>query len=233
MSGAEGEARFWPLLGEKDRSGIRVEGRTVTFAGDALLCLEGEPSTHVFILLSGWVKIISAGSDGREMLSGLRGPGDVVGEIAGEVTGYRTATVRAIGTVHTLIVAAARFGAYLDTHPDAGHAYRKAMASHQLASYEVRRDQALSNGAQRLARLLLDLTQQQRAEQRGAASAPGSPAGLPLSQEDLASLIGASRATVTRTLSNWRSRGAVRTGQRHITVLDDTILRRITHDRSG
>jgi CRP/FNR family transcriptional regulator, cyclic AMP receptor protein len=229
MSGAEGEARFWQLLGETDRSAIRVEGRTVTFAGNALLCLEGEPSTHVFILLSGWVKIILAGSDGREMLSGLRGPGDVVGEIAGEVTGYRTATVRAIGTVHTLIVAADRFGAYLDTHPDASHAYRKAMASHQLASYEVRRDQALSNGAQRLARLLLDLTQRHGAGQPSA----GGPAGLPLSQEDLASLIGASRATVTRTLHNWRSRGAVRTGPRHITVLDDTILRRITHDRPG
>jgi len=229
MSGAEGEARFWQLLGEKDRSAIRGEGRTVTFAGGAPLCLEGEPSTHVFILLSGWVKIILAGSDGREMLAGLRGPGDVVGEIAGEVTGYRTATVRAIGTVHTLILAADRFGAYLDTHPDAGHAYRKAMTSHQLATYEVRRDQALSNGAQRLARLLLDLTQRHGTERRGA----DSPADLPLSQEDLASLIGASRATVTRTLHNWRSRGAVRTGPRHITVLDDTILRRITHDRPG
>jgi CRP/FNR family transcriptional regulator, cyclic AMP receptor protein len=229
MSGAEGEARFWQLLGEKDRSAIRAEGRSVTFAGHALLCLEGEPSTHVFILLSGWVKIISAGSDGREMLCGLRGPGDVVGEIAGEVTGYRTATVRAIETVHTLIVAADRFGTYLDTHPDAGHAYRKAMASHQLAAYEVRREQALSNGAQRLARLLLDLTQRHATERRGA----DSPADLPLSQEDLASLIGASRATVTRTLHNWRSRGAVRTGPRHITVLDDTILRRITHDRPG
>ena len=34
---------------------------------------------------------------------------------------------------------------------------------------------------------------------------------LPLSQEELASLAGASRATVTRALSNWRERGFIRT----------------------
>jgi len=124
--------------------------------------------------------------------------------------------------VRALLVAAARFGSYLDTHPGAARAYRRAMASRQLASYAERRDQALSSGAQRLARLLLDLT-----ERHNVAGGPGSTAALPLSQEDLASLIGASRATVTRTLHNWRSRGAVSTGQRHVTVLDDTILRRI------
>jgi CRP-like cAMP-binding protein len=222
MIGAEGEARFWPLLGDQDRSALRAEGRAVTFADKAVLCLEGEPSTHVFIVLTGWVKIISADSEGRELLAGLDGPGDLVGELAAELTGYRTATVQAVGTVRALLVAAARFGSYLDTHPGAARAYRRAMASRQLASYAERRDQALSSGAQRLARLLLDLT-----ERHNVAGGPGSTAALPLSQEDLASLIGASRATVTRTLHNWRSRGAVSTGQRHVTVLDDTVLRRI------
>jgi CRP/FNR family cyclic AMP-dependent transcriptional regulator len=226
MTGAEGEARFWPLLGDLDRSALRAEGRTVSYADKAPLCLEGEPSTHVFILLSGWVKIISADSAGRELLAGLRGPGDLVGELAGEVTGYRTATVRAIGPVQALLVAAARFGGYLDSHPVAAHAYRRAMASHQLASYEVRRDQALSSGAQRLARVLLDLT-----ERHNVAGGASGAAALPLSQEDLASLIGASRATVTRTLHNWRSRGAVSTGQRQVTILDDSILRRVAGRR--
>lgn len=226
MTGAEVQAPFWPLLGDLDRSALRAEGRTVSYADKAPLCLEGEPSTHVFIVMSGWVKITSADSAGRELLAGLRGPGDLVGELAGEVTGYRTATVRAIGTVRALLMAAARFDGYLDSHPAAARAYRKAMASHQLASYQGRRDQALSSGAQRLARVLLDLT-----ERHNVASGPGSAAALPLSQEDLASLIGASRATVTRTLHDWRSRGAVRTGQRHVTILDDTILRRVAGPR--
>jgi CRP-like cAMP-binding protein len=43
---------------------------------------------------------------------------------------------------------------------------------------------------------------------------------LPLSKDELASLAGTSRATVTRALSNWRKRGFIRTGQRHFTIID-------------
>ena len=50
---------------------------------------------------------------------------------------------------------------------------------------------------------------------------------MPLSQEELASLAGASRATVTRALSNWRRRGIIRTGQRDITITGLKDLRKI------
>jgi CRP-like cAMP-binding protein len=53
---------------------------------------------------------------------------------------------------------------------------------------------------------------------------------MPLSQEELASLAGASRATVTRALSNWRQRGFIRTGQRRITIIDLPALRQIASD---
>jgi CRP/FNR family transcriptional regulator, cyclic AMP receptor protein len=50
---------------------------------------------------------------------------------------------------------------------------------------------------------------------------------LPLSQEELASLAGTSRATVTRALSNWRKRGFIRTGQRRVMITDPRGLRHI------
>jgi CRP-like cAMP-binding protein len=50
---------------------------------------------------------------------------------------------------------------------------------------------------------------------------------MPLTQDELASLAGTSRATVTRAFSNWRKRGFVLTGQRHITILDQAGLKRI------
>jgi CRP-like cAMP-binding protein len=80
----------------------------------------------------------------------------------------------------------------------------------------------LFSGSQRLAGLLLDL-----AEQGGDSSDDALMTILPLSQEELASLIGASRSTVARALSNWRSRRIVRTHQRNITIIDPTGLQRI------
>jgi CRP-like cAMP-binding protein len=54
-----------------------------------------------------------------------------------------------------------------------------------------------------------------------------------LSQEDLASLAGTSRATVTRALANWRERGFIRTGgQRRLLITDLTGLRQAAGPRT-
>ena len=84
------------------------------------------------------------------------------------------------------------------------------------------RSHPVTNGAHRLAVVLLDL-----ATRYGSEAGQEVHIAVPLSQEELASLAGASRATVTRALSNWRRRGIIRTGQRDITItaLDD--LRKI------
>jgi CRP/FNR family transcriptional regulator, cyclic AMP receptor protein len=213
---------FWGLLGEGDRAALMSAARSRVFPAGVMLCMEGEPTTHVFILLSGWVKVTTVTREGREVLEALRGDGDIIGEMAGQITGYRTATVRAIGTVRALIVGAEQLGDFLDAHQGAAHSYRQAMAERQQAAYEQQRGHAVLSGAQRLAGLLLDLAEQHDGERRNAGTTP-----LPLSQEELASLIGASRSTVTRALHEWRSRRIIGTNQRHIEILDQTRLLRI------
>jgi len=217
-----GKSGFWGLLGDTDRATLIAVARPRVFPGRAVLCLEGEPTTHVFILLAGWVKVITVTREGQEIVEALRGDGDVIGEIAGHVTGYRTATIQAIGTVRTLIVGSAQFEDFLDAHPGASHAYRRAMAEFRQAAGERQRSQALSSGAQRLACLLLDL-----AERQGAPGQQAGPAPLPLSQVELASLVGASRSTITRALQDWRARHIIHTAQRHVTILDRPQLLRI------
>jgi CRP-like cAMP-binding protein len=192
------------------------------FPRGAALCVEGELSTHLFVLLSGWVKILSVSNEGREMLLALRGQGDFAGEIAGEVTGYRTATMRAADRVQSLIISTERFTAFLDTHPGAAQAYRRAMAQLQREAYQKQRSGAMTSGSQRLARLLLDL-----AERHGNVSNGEVTIAFPLSQEELANLINVSRATVTRALGDWRARRLIRTHQLEVTILDGAALRRI------
>lgn len=66
----------------------------------------------------------------------------------------------------------------------------------------------------------------------GANRDPVAPQHL-LPQEELASLIGASRSTVTRALQGWRSRHIIGTDQRRIQILDQARLRRIADRDSG
>lgn len=219
---------FWELLTDRDREVLLTAAGSRIFRADAVLCMEGDPTTHVFILLSGWVKVTNATRDGREILVALYGGGNVFGEIAGRVTGYRTATVRAIGQVRTLVIGAERFEDFLDAHPAASRAYRKAIAQGQQAAYEYQRNQALSSAAQRLACLVLDL-----AGREGTADRDRAEIAPHLSQEELASLISASRSTVTRALREWRSMRIISTDQRHIEILDRARLLRIAGRLAG
>jgi len=219
---------FWELLSEADRKVLSSAARSRVFPPGGILCTQGEPTTHVFILRSGWVKIITDTPEGRQTLEALRREGEIVGEIAGQVTGYRTATVQALGTVHALLIGTRQFGEFLDSRPVAAQAYRQAMAEVQQVAYEKQRSRDLLSGAQRLAGLLLDLTEQSGPPGRnGPANRDAAAAHLLLSQEELASLIGASRSTVTRALQGWRSRHIIGTDQRHFEILDRARLERI------
>ena len=185
------------------------------------LCVEGDPATHVFILLDGWVKICSASEAGRESTLAIRGAGDLVGETAGETTGLRNATMQAMFTVRALVVGYDRFSSFLDAHQGGNHAYRHIMTHRWSDADAALRIRMITNGAQRLAGLLIGL-----AERLGGQAEDVIEIALPLSQDELASLAGTSRATVARALNGWRKRGLIRTGQRRITLTDVPGLRR-------
>ena len=209
---------FWTRLTEDERAVLAALGRIAVYPPDTVLCVEGDPATHVFVLVNGWVKIVGVTSDGHELTLALRGRGDTVGEVAGETTGYRTATVQAVGTVRALVVPYDRFSSFLDAHDGADRAYRRMVTRRWNDAESMLRTRSVTSGAQRLAGLLLELAEQRDSEVRMT---------MMLTQEELASLTGASRATVTRALSNWRQRGIIRTGQRDITITDPAALRKI------
>jgi CRP-like cAMP-binding protein len=213
---------FWGLLTDDERAVLTDLGRITVYPPGATMCVQGDPATHVFVLVDGWVKILGVTSDGHEMVLALRGDGDTVGEMAGETTGYRTATVQAIGTVRALIVGYEKFSSFLDSHAGAGHAFRRMVTRRWNDAESMLRTRSVTSGAQRLAGLLLGL-----ADRHGSGTDREVRIAMLLTQEELASLTGASRATVTRALSNWRQRGIIRTGQRDITITDLGALRKI------
>jgi len=213
---------FWDLLSDADQAALSAIGREVVYPRGETMCVEGDPATHLFILLAGWVKVFSVTRDGQELLIALRGQGEFVGEVAGEATGYRTATLRTGTLVRSLIVGHERFSSFLDAYPGAGRAYRQVITQRWNETSAILINRAATTGAQRLAALLIDL-----AERYGVPAGNEVDIGMPLSQDELASLGGSSRATVTRALTNWRQRGLIRTAHRHFTIVNVDALRKI------
>jgi len=206
---------FWTLLSRDEQDTLSRLGMPRDYSPGATLCLEDDPNTHVFILLVGWVKVFSATKDGHEIVLALRGDGDIVGETAGETTGRRNATIQAIDAVRALIVRYDKFGLFLEANPGANRVYRRVVTRRWNDSDTKLRRRVVTTGAQRLAALLLDLAGQHGRVVNGTIDLT-----MPLSQEELASLAGTSRATVTRAYGSWRKRGLIRTGQRRVTIID-------------
>ena len=222
MQGMGSGQGFWTLLSRDEQDTLSGLGMPRDYSPGATICLEGDPATHVYVLLAGWVKILSTTRDGHEIVLALRGDGDIVGETGGETTGRRNATIQAVGKVRALTVPYEKFSSFLDASQGADRAYRRVVTRKFNDADTLLRRRAVTTGAQRLAALLLDLAGRHGREVNGATYVV-----MPLSQEELASLIGASRSTVTRALHEWRSRHIIAAVHRHIEILDRTRLLRI------
>jgi CRP-like cAMP-binding protein len=198
------------------------EGRPVSYQPREKIFGEGDASDHIAIILTGIVKITASTSNGREALLGLRGSGEIVGELAAIYGSPRSATVRALDTVTARLVAATVFRQCLREHPDALFAVLEAVIGRLRESDRRRLEFTGFDVPERVSLLLAEL-----ARTHGAPAGGGAVAiGLRLSQEEIAGAAGASREAVAKALRLLRERGLVTTSRQKIVVLDPAALMR-------
>ena len=74
---------FWDSLAAPERLALAASGVEEMFRVGSVLCREGDESSHVMIVESGWAKVsVTVGADAGEQIIAVRGPGDVIGERA-------------------------------------------------------------------------------------------------------------------------------------------------------
>jgi CRP-like cAMP-binding protein len=179
---------------------------------------EGDKDTQVEVIMAGYCKVSMLTSQGHKALMAVRGPGDVIGELAGLGGAPRNATVEASGRVSLVTIAGPVFQRFIATH-SAAAAEMTGVLGHRLAWSNRRRADAAYPVEVRLARLLTDL-----AEICGRPSPQGTELLVPLTQGELASMIGAALPTVQRALAALRREGRVDTGYRRLVITDRDAL---------
>lgn len=201
---------FHELLGTESWLVLLAAGDRREFSRGATLLRQGSPGRHVFALIRGRVKVVAANADGAGLLTALRGPGDLVGELARPETG-RTATVAAIDDCVVAQLSAPDFHRFLDLgdHAACFRDYLMAKLS-ETVPYQVQLVHL--SARQRIARLLLELV---------SLTDPADPQRLmiPFSQEKIAEALGVVRSTVSEQLAVLRDTGALGPGPR-VAVLD-------------
>jgi CRP/FNR family transcriptional regulator, cyclic AMP receptor protein len=213
---------FLEALTPDEAADLRASGRERHYDTNLALFHEGDDAGSVIVLLAGRAKITVLSSSDREVIVAVRGPGDLLGELAALIDAPRSATVVTIEQVDALIVSGSAFAAFLERNPRVALAILRIVADRLLYA-EVQEVQfATHDVVGRVAHRLAELT-----ERYGVASAEGIVLDVPLSQEELASWTGASREAVNKALQVLRSLHMIETGRRRLTVLDAEGLRRL------
>src|SRR5690242_21928557 len=107
---------------------VRIGAARIFQRGDVLV-REGESTTFVVLLLAGCAKVTATTADGGRALLAVRGAGEFVGELAGLDGRPRSATVTAVGELHTRVIGRAEFRRFLLDHPEAAMAVNQMVAA--------------------------------------------------------------------------------------------------------
>jgi CRP/FNR family transcriptional regulator, cyclic AMP receptor protein len=206
---------FLDLLSDLDRSDLLSLGRPRAFRRGASIVVQGDHSDAVLVLLRGLVKVTLDTDDGHEIVLSVLRPGDLIGEFEAvdHDGGPRTASNVALEPIDSRVMTGEEFRSYLASHPSAVLAVLRSII-HRLRVADQRRiDSGSRDTVRRLAQLLVEL-----AEEHGRPTASGVDIDIPLTQQELASLIAASRESIVRSLRSLRARQMIATGRRRIVI---------------
>ena len=91
-----------PMFSKMEPSKLKLlafTSESLTFEPGEFLCHEGDPADCAYVIMSGEVEILGETADGGEVLFGVRGANELIGEMAVLTTAPRSAGVRAQGEV--------------------------------------------------------------------------------------------------------------------------------------
>lgn len=188
----------------------------------AVLLHEGEMSDYVLVIESGRVKVSSSAPSGKQVVLGIRGPGDLLGELSAIDAGIRSATITAISPIIATIVQGKTFRALLISDGALTFELLRTVVTRLREADVQRLDYGAYTVTERLARQLLEY-----ARRYGRPDTDRVLIDLPLTQTELANAANASREAVAKAFKHLREIGAIRTARRRVELLRPELLAEI------
>jgi CRP/FNR family transcriptional regulator len=182
--------------------------------GETIL-LEGEPSSGLWLIEEGRVKVYKLSPDGREHILHLLGPGDSFNDIAALDGGPNPSSAASLGHTLALNLPSEALNAALHDSPQLAQAVIRALTGRVRSLVQQIEDLALHSATTRLARFLLEQTESP------ALSGPG------ITRAAIAAHLATTPETVSRGLRALEQIGAIRFDRHRIVIADEGLLRAI------
>lgn len=198
--------------------------RSRSFAKDETLFLEGQSADTVYVIQEGRVRLTSFGFDGKERHLMIIGPSGLVGDCALRSTRtYTVSAVAATDSVVSMVPTATMLAALVQ---DA----RLAAQQQQLAGLRFRillrhvAVQGANSSRRRVCLHLLDLL-----HSYGAAHRLGRVISIAFTQQEMGSICGLSRVSVSQIFSQLEREQVIARSGRLVVILDQARLEVLSH----
>jgi CRP-like cAMP-binding protein len=205
----------WQLLGDLPPDELRrvlTATRRRSFARGEVVFHEGDPGDALHLIEKGRFVIRVTTPIGERATLAIRGPGETFGELALISPEPRSATVAALEPAETYSLSKSEFEQLRADHPGVNHVLVAVLGEAVRRMNELLLEAYYTSAEKRILRRVRDLA--------GVYGRGSGPTVIPLTQEDLAGLAGASRATVNRVLRDEEQRGVLRLERGRTVVLD-------------
>lgn len=204
----------WPILSPltpDERRQLLALARRRRFGKGEVVVHRDDPAETLHLVQSGCLAVRVLTPVGDVATLTLVGPGEAVGEI-GLIRRerMRTATIQAVAPTETHALDRAAFERLRRDHPGVDTVLVQMLADRVANLTDQLMDALYTPAPKRVAGLIERLAETYRA--------PSGAATIPLTQEELASLAGTSRLTVSRVLGEMRRRGRVEVSRGRLVV---------------
>lgn len=217
------EQQFWYLkrcglferLAAAQIERLEAKSRVRKFAKGELVYLPTDSNSSVCLLTGGRVKIYHLTGDGKQAVLGLIDPGELFGELAVFDEGVREEFAEAMDAATVVLIPREEIVQLMTEHSEVSLGVTKLMGLRRRRIEQRLKSLLFRSNRERLVHLLLEL-----AEKYGRPSVDGVLLNVKLSHQDLASIIGSTRETVTVLLGELQSAGTLTIVRRKIILGD-------------
>ncbi len=211
--------QFLGYLGEALREEAKSLFIPESFEKDQYIFVEQDEATHFYLVEEGIVEANIVHGDGRLYIMSFLHPGDIFGEAALQEEGVYSYSAVAHSDCRAWRISWDDIQWIASRDPRFSLHLARLVAQKLDQSYYKERCIAGERVERRIACILLKM-----AGEKGISDKCGLSIGFPLTNRDIAGLVGSTEETVSRILSRFKKEGLIASEDRKITILDVTAL---------
>lgn len=197
---------------------IADQRRISKFKKKQIIYTEGNLANSLFFVVKGKVKTYKTNEDAREYITGLHKDGDFVGYLSLLENSSYADSATALEDSEICVIPKQEFFALLYSNLDIAAKFIKMLSNDVKENEERLLKLAYNSVRKRVAESLLMLMDNYKKENHNVFA-------MAVSREDLASITGASKETVIRTLSDFKDEGLVQIEGSKISIAQEAKLR--------